>query len=288
MASPIAGRWDMTQGAGMETFPSWLELTETPAGWEGRYVGIWGSSRPIASIAVEGTNLEFSLPTQYEGYKVPMVFKGSLQGEELSGVTNAQDGSERPWKAVRAPSLVRSGSPKFGEPISLITQGMSGWKARWPEADFNWSNVDGALVNSATGTDIVSEELFTDFKLEAEYSYPAESNSGIYLRGRYEFQVLDDYGQAPGFGSAGAIYGFFPPLVSAVKPHGEVNKVEITLIGRRLSATLNGQLIHDDVEIPGITGGALDSEEGAPGPILLQGDHGAVTYHKVIITPITF
>lgn len=288
MASPLAGRWDMTQGAGEDSFPSWLELTETSTGWEGRYVGIWGSARPIERIEIEGECMVFSLPTQYEGYKVPMVFKGSLQGEVLEGFTNAQDGSERLWRAVRAPAMVRSGEPKMGETINLIGEGMSGWRARWPSAEFNWSNVEGALVNSATGTDIITEELFSDFKLVAEYSYPAGSNSGIYLRGRYEFQVLDDYGQPPAMGSAGAIYGFFPPLVSAVKPHCEVNRVEITLIGRRLTATLNGQLIHDDVEIPGITGGALDSDEGAPGPILLQGDHGAVTYHKVEVTPITF
>jgi hypothetical protein len=284
MPSPFAGRWDLTQGEESDSFPSWLELIETAEGWTGRYVGIWGSARPVPNIAIDGENLEFSLPNQYEGYTVPMVFKGQLAGDSLVGTTNAQDGSVRPWKGVRAPDMVRSGEPVEEGTINLIGSGLEGWKVRWPATDNNWVEEGGALVNKATGTDILTEALFDDFKLVAEYSYPTGSNSGIYLRGRYEFQVLDDYGQEPSLGSSGAIYGFFVPLVNAVKPFGEVNRVEITLRGRRLTAVLNGQLIHDDVEIPGITGGAADSDEGAPGPILLQGDHGPVTFHKVELT----
>ncbi len=287
MPSPFAGRWDLTQGEGSDSFPSWLELTETPDGWQGRYVGIWGSSRPISTISADGSSLEFSLPSQYEGYTVPMSFAGKLEDGTLTGTTNAQDGSTRTWKGVRAPDMTRAGEAVVGETINLIGSGLEGWKVRWPESENNWVEENGSLVNKATGTDILTEALFEDFKLVAEYSYPAGSNSGIYLRGRYEFQILDDYGQEPSVGSSGAIYGFFVPLINGVKPFGEINRVEIILRGRMLTASLNNQLIHDNVEIPGITGGAADSDEGAPGPILLQGDHGPVIFHKVELTKLS-
>jgi hypothetical protein len=60
-----------------------------------------------------------------------------------------------------------------------------------------------------------------------------------------------------------------------------------TIVGNRLSATLNGQVVHDNAVIDGITGGALDNDEAAPGPILIQGDHTKVWFRRVVVTPIT-
>ena len=146
---------------------------------------------------------------------------------------------------------------------------------------------NGVLVNSAKGTDVVTIEGFTDFRLEAEYCYPENSNSGIYLRGRYEFQIVDDYGQQPSVGSSAAIYGFFAPSENTVKPANEWNRAVIELVGRHVTIELNGQTVIND-RIPGITGGALDSRESEPGPILVQGDHGPVSFRKLLLTPIEF
>ena len=140
-------------------------------------------------------------------------------------------------------------------------------------------------MNADSGADLVTERKFTDFKLQAEFRYPAGSNSGIYLRGRYEVQIEDNYGQEPDSLKIGGVYGFLTPSVNAAKKPGEWQAVDVTLVGRVVTVVLNGERIIDRQTIPGVTGGALDSDEGSPGPILLQGDHGPIDFRKVILTP---
>ncbi len=275
------GRWDITVGEGEAAYPSWVEISET----DGRFVGKVGSARPVPIVEICGEALHFELPPQYEGYPNDLCFDGVLADGVITGTTNAKDGSLLPWTAKPAPEFVHIGMPIYGQSIDIIE---TPWHARWPEMENHWSVVDGDLVNSKQGTDLVTDASYSNFKLEAEYSYPVDSNSGIYLRGRYEVQVLDDYGKEPSVGSSAAIYGFLAPKVNSVKPFGERNIAEITLIGREVTLVLNGVTVHDHAEIPGITGGALESDEGAPGPILIQGDHGPVTYHRLVLTPITF
>ncbi|MDH5344763.1 MAG: DUF1080 domain-containing protein, partial [Gammaproteobacteria bacterium] len=111
------------------------------------------------------------------------------------------------------------------------------------------------------------------------------SNSGIYLRGRYEVQIQDDRGKALDPLRIGGIYGFIAPSANAAKAAGEWQTYDIRLVGRRVTVSLNGEEILRDREIPGITGGALDSDEASPGPLMLQGDHGPIEYRNIIITP---
>jgi len=131
----------------------------------------------------------------------------------------------------------------------------------------------------------MTDQKFDDFKLHIEFRIPAGSNSGVYLRGRYEVQVEDDYGKEPSSHLLGGVYGFLTPNAMAAKPAGEWNTYDITLIGRKVTVIANGKKIICDQIIPGITGGALDSKEGEPGPIFLQGDHGPVEYRNITITP---
>ena len=132
----------------------------------------------------------------------------------------------------------------------------------------------------------MSKQKFWNFRLQAEYKLTEKSNSGIYLRGRYEMQVLDDYGTPPEKHGHMSIYAWTPPLVNASKPAGEWQTVDIVIVGNRVTATLNGQKVHDNAEIQAITGGALDADEMAPGPILIQGDHTKVWFKKITVTPI--
>jgi hypothetical protein len=134
-------------------------------------------------------------------------------------------------------------------------------------------------------SDIRTEKDFSDFKLHIEFNCPSKSNSGVYLRGRYEVQVMDSYGQPPESHRLGGLYGFIDPTENAGKPGGEWQTFDITLLGRYVTVVLNGKTIIDDKEIPGITGGALNSREGEPGPLLLQGDHGKVSYRNIVLTP---
>src|SRR5687767_9252295 len=135
----------------------------------------------------------------------------------------------------------------------------------------NWSLEDGAMTNGEKSNNLISKQSFKDFKLNAEYKLGPESNSGIYLRGRYELQVLDDFGKPLDNHGHMAIYGWTAPRVNASKPTGEWQTMEAVLVGNRLSVTLNGQKVHDNAQVQAITGGALDADEAAPGPLMIQG-----------------
>jgi len=83
----------------------------------------------------------------------------------------------------------------------------------------------------------------------------------------------------------GSVYGFLSPSEIANKKADEWQSYDITLIGRMVTVVLNGKTVICNQEIPGITGGALDSDEGAPGPLMLQGDHGVIEYRNIVLTP---
>jgi hypothetical protein len=279
--SEIYGRWDMTVGVGDDAFPSWVEIAEG----DGQFVGRVGSARPLHRLVVEDNWVTFSLPRQYEARETELSFYADLKDGHLVGSTTLDNGCESIWTAKRAPELPYR-EPQLGEPVSLIGADLSNWRPRTPDWESHWKIENGTLVNTAVGSDLVSVDTFGDFQLEAEYSYPLGSNSGIYLRGRYEFQIVDDHESGKsGVGNSGAIYGFLAPTHNAVKPAGEWNTVQITLIGRFVTVVLNGETVIDKQEIPGITGGALDCAEGEPGPIFLQGDHGPVTFRKLTLAP---
>jgi hypothetical protein len=152
--------------------------------------------------------------------------------------------------------------------------------------------LDGILVNDVVdegdvgeGTGLISDETFTNLKLHLEFKYPQGSNSGIYLRGRYEVQIQDDFGKEPFDRHISGVYGFLAPTENAARKAGEWQSLDITLLGRHVTVALNDQTVIDHQEIPGITGGALDSNEGEPGPIFIQGDHGPNSFRSVVITP---
>lgn len=275
------GRWDVVVDSTGQPFPSWLEVTESG----GRFVGRVGSARPLKNVQIDGDKLAFSLPPQYEQRDGDLEFQGQWIKNRLFGTTTLDDGSKAKWVADRAPALPKSTSA-WGPATDLIGPDLSNWHVRTPEWENHWSIAEGALANAAKGTDLVTNDRFADFRLVAEYRYPKGSNSGIYLRGRYEFQIVDDYeSQGHGVGNSGAIYGCIAPIRNAVHPPDEWNRVEIELSGRWVWVDLNGVRIIDSKEIPGITGGALDCAEGQPGPIFLQGDHGPVTFRKLSISP---
>ena len=174
--------------------------------------------------------------------------------------------------------------PEWGAPISLLHRNdLGGWH---PSGATNqWRVVNGVLSSPRSGSNLITDRTFGDFKLHVEFRYPKESNSGVYLRGRHEVQIQDDYGNTPWNDRFSGIYGFITPSVIAAKPAGEWQTYDITLIGRLVTVVANGKQVISNAEIPGITGGALDSNEGAPGPIFLQGDHGPVEYRNIVFTP---
>jgi hypothetical protein len=281
----IVGRWDLTVGNASNTYPSWLEVTRKDGRLAGRFVGKVGSARPIRQIEFADGQLDFSLPPQYENFKGMITFSGTLADDQLKGTTKGEDGT-LPFAGVRAPLLPRNADPKWGKPIVLFNEkSMTGWKLKNPRLPNGWKVVSGVMENHTPSSDIITEQEFMDFKVHLEFNLAPKSNSGVYLRGRYEVQIQDDYGKPAESHFIGGLYGFIDPLVNAAKKAQEWQSYDITLLGRWVTVVLNGRTVIDNKEVPGITGGALHSREGEPGPLMLQGDHGDVFYRNIVLTP---
>jgi hypothetical protein len=284
-ANPI-GRWDITVQGPEGGYPSWIEVERSGKSLVGRYVARTGSARPVAEVKGEGGKFSFSVPPQFEGRTIPVDVSFTPAGDKLTGTVTDDKGNPLTFVGKRAPGLPTH-DVQWGDPINLFDgKSQNGWKMRWSNRPNGWEIVDGNLMNKRPGNDIMTEKLFKDFKVVAEFRYPKGSNSGLYLRGRYEVQIEDNAGQAADSHKIGGVYGFLKPRVNPAKPAGEWQKIEVTLNGREVTIILNDVPVIERQEIPGITGGALDSNEGEPGPILIQGDHGQVEFRKITVTPI--
>lgn len=279
------GRWDLTVNMGDRIAPSWLEIhlsgIQTLVG---SFVADGGSARPIAKVEVKNGKIRFAIPPQWMRSDKDLVFEGTLENDKLSGTIQDSNGKTYTFTGERAPLLKRSGTISWQQPIHLLNKkDLSGWHASG--SNNQWINKDGVLTSPRSGSNIITDEKFNDFKLHIEFRYPAGSNSGVYLRGRYEVQIEDNRGKEPDSHYLGGIYGFLTPNEMVAKAPGEWQTYDITLIGRRITVVANGKTIIADQIIPGITGGALDSKEGEPGPIMLQGDHGPIEFRNIILTP---
>jgi hypothetical protein len=280
----VIGRWDLTVTTASGSHPSWLEVRQSgDRTLVGRFVGQAGSARPIARIEFSDDVLRFAIPPQWEPGDGDLRVEGELDGERLSGWMIDPAGNRSTWTAHRAPSLRRTSPPAWEAPIVLFDgTDMAHWEA---SDESHWRVVDGTLTNVQSGANLITRQAFTDFRLHIEFRYPENGNSGVYLRGRYEVQIEDSKGPEPSDIHLGAIYGFLPPSDIHAKQPGEWQSFDITLVGRMVTVELNGTTIISNREIPGITGGALDSAEAAPGPLMLQGDHGPVEYRNIVLTP---
>lgn len=282
----IEGRWDMTVNMGGNLRPSWFEVVHSGnKRLIGHFVGTGGSSRPVSQVFYSNGKIKFSLPPQWEAEDHDIEVEGTLKDGMLSGTMVDANGKTYSWTAVRAPSLRPSYTPVWGNPIQLFNgKNLDGWKVTGTKNQ--WLVENGILRSPKAGSNLVTNEKFSDFKLHVEFRYAKGSNSGIYLRGRYELQVIDSYGKDPAKDLMGGVYGFISPTEMAAKPAGEWQTYDITLTGRFISVVLNGKQVICNAEIPGITGGALDSREGEIGPIYLQGDHdGDIEFRSIVITP---
>ena len=282
--SLITGRWDISIDISGKTFPSWLEIERSGNNsLVGQFVGVTGSARPISQVHYNNGKISFSIPRQWEDGTNNLSFEATLQTDRLTGSITFPDGNTYDCSAVHAPSLIRKLSPAWGKPIHLLNStSLKGWH---PSGENNqWTVANGVLKSPKSGSNLITDAVFTDFKLHIEFRLAKNGNSGVYLRGRYEVQISDSY-KAPQKDQFGAVYGFLAPSESAAKKPGEWQSYDITLIGRMITVVANGKTIICNREIPGITGGALNSKEAEPGPLMLQGDHGPIEYRNIIITP---
>lgn len=284
-AQHIEGRWDITITKGDRKIPSWLEVTHSGVKYLfGRFVADGGSARPISRVYFKDNKMSFSIPPQWESQEKDLVVEGELKDDILTGTMNLPNGEVVNWVGVKAPKLIKTKEPVWGTPIKLFNgKNLDGWDTFGQPSQ--WIVENGVMKSPKSGANIRTTAKFNDFKLHVEFRVPKGSNSGVYLRGRYEAQIMDSYGNEPSLGDLGAIYGFIQPLELPAKEAGEWQTYDITLVGRVVTVILNGKTIIHKSEIPGITGGAIDSNEAEAGPIMFQGDHGPIEYRNIILTP---
>jgi len=262
-------------------------LREEGGQLQAQMVGRWGNARPLPKASISNGKLTVVSPKEEEASKQDMVFEGTLKGDTLSGTVNAPDGATWTWIGRRAPALKRNGTPKWGTPIALFNgKDLTGWHMSPPNTTPVWKVDNGMLVSPGNGPELINDQKFEDFKLHVEFNCGQDSNSGAYLRGRYEVQIETDSIDEPPSHHMGGVYGFLAPTPEQPRKPGVWQTYDITLIGRRITVVQSGQTIINDQEIPGITGGALDSHEELPGPIYLQGsEKGHVLYRSIVLTP---
>ena len=281
---PLEGRWDITIDMEGKKSPSWLEVVHSGLRTlVGSFVGTGGSARPISKINYADGSFSFSIPPQWDNSDSDLVVKGMLADDKLSGTMKLSNGKTYNFNAVRAPSLKRTSEPVWGNPIQLFNStDLKGWHAM---GNNQWVVESDILRSPHSGANLITDNTFTDFKLHIEFRYPKGSNSGVYLRGRYEVQIEDTGGQEPIKNELGSIYGFISPTELVAKGADQWQSYDVTLVGRMVTIVANGVTIICNQEIPGITGGALNSNEAEPGPLLIQGDHGPIDFRNVVLTP---
>ncbi len=302
--NPFIGRWALTipgGGAG------WLGVEEKDGVLSSSILWGGGSVVPTAGTKVDGDTLIVTRVSKTKkkdgtpGDTVTETITATRSGDALNLVTSkvkeggkamgepAEFTGKRIADLPPAPDLSKV---KFGEPIPLLNgKDLTGWSLI-KSADNGWSVVDGVLQNRVVKEkdkhfgNLRTDAEFEDFNLKTEVRTQEGSNSGIYLRGIYEVQIMESFGKPLDSHHMGALYSRITPSVNAEKPIGEWQTLDITLVDRHLTVILNGTTIIDNQPVLGCTGGALTSDEFKPGPIFLQGDHTNVDYRNMVLRPV--
>jgi len=290
----LNGRWmiePLGENAGRVL---WLEVNGVGRGPISGFMvggGPGGQLDPIHDARIERGQLQFHLERRFRRdpqriVRTPVTV--AVRDGLLHGVAHRQRNSLL-WIGRRAP-VIRDrddGSWKPGRPVVLFGgKSTEGWHTLRPGREDGWYVEDAALKNHDGADVLVSDRRFWNFRLEADYRVHAGMNGGIGLRGRYEIQILDDHGQPASDHGNGALYGRIAPSANASRPAGEWQTLDARLVGRELSVTLNGVPTIERQVIDGFTAMATDWREDQPGPISLQGDHGAVEFRRIVITPL--
>ncbi len=303
-ANPYVGHWALTipgGGAG------WLGVEDVEGQLKASVLWGGGSVKPVSSAKVDGdqlviTRVQVQRGGANKGKKITETITATRTGNQLKLVTSKSrpDGkqfarAEFTGKLTNLPPRPDLSKVKFGKPIALLNgKDLSGWKPMTPNAALGWSIKEGVLINRThhedgkrkAYTNIRTEQEFEDFNLTLETRTLEHSNSGIYLRGIYEIQIFESFGQPVDSHHMGAVYSRITPSVAAEKPIGKWQTMDITLVDRHVTVILNGKTIIDNQSVLGCTGGALWSDPDRPGPIYLQGNHSDIDFRKMVLRPV--
>ena len=280
---PFAGRWDLTITTPQGIYPSWMEVSDKDGSV--RVVGRVASVHPVIDTKLEGSHLSFS-SKEWFGKQIDVHWDMTIAGSKITGTQKRADGVEGQISGVPQPPLGRKLPVAWNAPEMVFNgKDLAGWEPD-DAATNHWKAQDGELINEQAGANIHTRRKFQDYRLHIEYNCPQDGNSGVYMRGRYEVQVeYEPTGTNDPFHSMGSIYGFIAPSVAISKRPGQWESYDVTLVGRTVTVVRNGVVTINNQEIPGITGGAIDSREAEPGPIYIQGDHtGGMKYRNITVS----
>ncbi len=311
--SEFLGQWTIDiQGGSV----GWLEVRQEKDYLDADLLWIGGSVLPVANVFMAGDRYLFVTRTdnivrsrneKNEPVRTHIVTNWLEIGKDGDKITGFFLSPRSSGKGIDSTSFIGTklalpppapnlANLKFGTPVTLFNgKDLSGWQLINEKQKNGFSVVNGVLSNNPVqveGTkhiiygNLRTEKVFEDFNLKLEVNVPEGSNSGIYLRGMYEIQVLDSYKKELDSHNMGAVYSRIKPVVNAEKPGGTWQTFDITLCDRHITVILNGIKIIDNQPVYGPTGGAIISDVNAPGPIYLQGDHGTVQYRNIVLTPI--
>jgi hypothetical protein len=282
---PFAGRWDITVTLPTGDYPDWLEVIDTDGKPEVRLQQRTGSVHPVESAHYADKHLILGISAA--STKGPAItWEVYLDGQRMVGVLKRGEMINGQISGVRAPELKRKEPKSWTAPEALFNgKDLTGWLPDNAQK-IHWVVKEGAIVNESGGANLMTARKFQDFKLHAEYNCPNLGNSGIYLRGRYEVQVeYEAAGVEDKLHEMGSVYGMLAPSQELPRKPGEWETLDITMVGRYVTIVRNGTTIIDHQEIPGITGGALNANEGEPGPFYLQGDHtGGMKFRNITVS----
>jgi len=280
--NPFVGRWDFNITTSGGNRASWLGVTEKGGKLEIWYQPTGGNVFEVKDFKIDGSHLSLSLGKNHGA----STWELDAKGGELTGVQKQGDATIA-LTGVRSPELKRSPPKEWTTPESLFNgKDLSGWEPVGDTAHSHWMVADGLLVNTAHGANLRTTRTFEDFKVHYEVNCPDDGNSGFYLRGRYEVQIeYEPLTSNPPERRIGSVYGRIAPMPELPRGPGQWETFDVTLVGRLVTEVHNGITVIDHKEIEGITGGALDANEGEPGPFYIQGDHtGGLKFRNITVS----
>jgi Domain of Unknown Function (DUF1080) len=298
--SDFNGRWDITVHKTPADRAWWLEVNGAgSAALRGAFVGMPGGSLDtLPDPKIENGVLKWTWvprrnPNAPANPNAPVAKPQEYSFRLVNGVLEGEmtTGSGEPLKVTghRAPVAKDhdDGTWVKGKTITLFNgKDLAGWEGlKSPDAK-GWTVVDGILTSTGHADDLLTKQKFWNFEIHVEYNIAEKSNSGLGLRGRYEVQIMDDFGRPPGFHNTGTLYTRIVPAENYGLPAGQWQTLDVRLVGVEVTGHLNGHLLYDKGVIEGLTGIAYDPNEAEAGAIELQGDHGAVQFRNLVITPL--
>ncbi|HKI89788.1 MAG TPA: DUF1080 domain-containing protein [Draconibacterium sp.] len=310
MKNEFFGMWTIAIDGGSV---GWLNVNDDKGYLDADLLWQGGSVLPVADVYFENKNTLVVTRSQQRPavrddengrkFVITQTFRFKRKGDKVEGVAispasdrmSVSETKFKGWRLPAPPPAPDLSKVKYGDPIKLFNgKDLTGWRLVNPKQTNGFKVVDGILVTDPAQKpgqhisygNLRTDQEFYDFNLKIEVNVPKHSNSGVYLRGMYEIQVFDSYGEPLDSHNMGALYSRITPSVNAEKPAGQWQSLDITLCDRHVTVILNGTKIIDNQPAYGPTGGAIIADVFKPGPIYLQGDHGTVSFRNIVLTPI--